>query len=60
MFANHPQIAKEFAAHTKNMKSLPEHKGQGGGDKPHHSGRGTKARINTAAEKMMFNSKFSK
>lgn len=27
---------------------------------PHHSGKGTPARINTAAEKTFFNSKFSK
>jgi len=27
--------------------------------KPHHSGKGTKARLNTAAEKMFFNSKYS-
>lgn len=26
----------------------------------HHSGKGTKARLNTAASKMMFNSKYSK
>lgn len=26
MFANQPEVAKEFAAHTPNMKSLPEHK----------------------------------
>lgn len=26
MFAKHPQIAKEFAAKTKDMESLPEHK----------------------------------
>jgi hypothetical protein len=27
--------------------------------KPHHSGKGTKARLNTAAEKMMFGSRYS-
>ena len=25
MFAKHPKIAKEFAAHTPDIKSLPEH-----------------------------------
>ena len=28
--------------------------------KAHHSGKGTRARLNTAAEKHMFNSQFSK
>ena len=28
--------------------------------KPHHSGKGTRARLNTAAEKRMFNSQYSK
>lgn len=51
MFANHPQIAKEFAAKTKNMKDLPEKKFQG---------KGTRARLNTAAEKHMFGGKYSK
>lgn len=27
---------------------------------PHHSGKGTRARLNTAAEKTFFGSKFSK
>ena len=26
MFAKHPEMAKEFASKTENMKSLPEHK----------------------------------
>jgi hypothetical protein len=26
MFARHPEIAKEFASHTRSIKSLPEHK----------------------------------
>ena len=50
MFAKHPKIAKEFAAHTKSIKALPEH----------HSGKGTRSRLNTAAEKHMFNSRLSK
>lgn len=25
MFANHPKIAKEFAAATPNIKALPQH-----------------------------------
>jgi hypothetical protein len=28
MFAKHPKIAKEFAAATPSIKSLPEHKKQ--------------------------------
>ena len=28
--------------------------------RPHHSGTGTRARLNTAAEKLFFGSKFSK
>lgn len=28
MFANHPEIAKEWAAKTPNMKKLPERKGE--------------------------------
>lgn len=49
MFAKKPALAKEFAAKTPSIKALP-----------HHSGKGTKARLNTAAEKMMFSSKYSK
>ncbi|MHB8484012.1 MAG: hypothetical protein ACYDBV_15045 [Nitrospiria bacterium] len=30
MFANHPQIAKEFAAKTPSIKKLPEHVGKEG------------------------------
>lgn len=51
LFATKPQLAKEFASKTSNIKALPE--------KAHHNGKGTKARLNTAAEKMLF-SKFSK
>jgi len=29
-------------------------------EKPHHTGKGTRARLNTAAEKMFYQSKFSK
>lgn len=25
MYAKHPKLAKEFAAHTESIKSLPEH-----------------------------------
>lgn len=53
MFANHPEIAKEFAAHTKSIKALPIKAG-------HHSGKGTKARLNTSAEKKFFGSQYSK
>lgn len=28
-------------------------------EKPHHSGKGTRARLNTAAERHMFNAKYS-
>ncbi len=52
MFAKHPNMAKEWAAKTSSIKALPE--------KAHHSGKGTRARLNTAAEKHMFNSKYSK
>ena len=52
MFPKHPKIAKEFAQKTKSIKALPE--------KVHYSGKGTRARLNTAAEKMMFNTKASK
>lgn len=50
MFAKKPALAKEFASKTPSIKALPAH----------HSGKGTKARMNTAAEKMMFKSKYSK
>lgn len=50
MFAKKPKLAKEFASKTPNMKSLPQH----------HNGKGTKARLNTAAEKNFFGSKHSK
>lgn len=50
MFAKHPTIAKEFASKTPSISKLPEH----------HSGKGTRARLESAAEKMMFNSKRSK
>lgn len=56
MKANHPEIAKEFAAHIPDKKALPEVKAE----KPHHSGKGTRARLNTAAEKHMFGSQYSK
>lgn len=56
MFAKKPALAKEFASKTPDMKALPEHKEM----KPHHSGKGTRARLNTAAEKHFFNSKYSK
>lgn len=48
MFAKHPKIAKEFAAKTPSIKTLPK-----------YSGKGTRARLNTAAEKM-FSAKVSK
>ena len=50
MFANKPKMAKEWASKTPSIKSLPEH----------HSGKGTKARLNTAAEKKFFGSRYSK
>lgn len=52
MFAKHPEMAKKWAKETPNMKELPE--------KKHHSGKGTRARLNTAAEKHVFNIKSSK
>jgi hypothetical protein len=50
MFANKPAMAKEWASKTPSIKALPKH----------HSGKGTKARLNTAAEKHFFKSKVSK
>ena len=50
LYANHPKIARKFAEHS-GKKPLPE---------VHHSGKGTKARLNTAAEKNFFGSKESK
>lgn len=49
MFANKPILAKEFAAKTPSIKELPVH----------HSGKGTRARLNTAAEKHIFNQRSS-
>jgi len=51
MFTNKPNMAKEWATKTPSIKALPEKKFQG---------KGTRARLNTAAEKHMFNSKYSK
>ncbi len=51
MFAKHPNMAKEWAAKTPDIKSLPEKKFQG---------KGTRARLNTAASKAFFGSKYSK
>ena len=74
-FANKPAMARKWASHTKDMKSLPMHKeasekGHGQAhekkeSKPiekaeHHSGKGTRARLNTAGQKMFFGRKVSK
>lgn len=48
MFANKPKMAKEFAAKTPSINTLPK-----------YSGKGTRARLNTAAGKMMFGRKAS-
>ncbi len=48
--------AKTWADETPNIKKLPEHEKD---MKKHHSGKGTKARLNTAADKMFFGSKHS-
>ena len=50
MFSKKPELAKEFASETSSIKALPEH----------HSGKGTRARLNTIAEKSFFSSKQSK
>ena len=50
MFAKHPKIAKEFASKTPSIKALPEKK---------FSGKGTRMRLNTAAEKHMFKRNYS-
>ncbi len=42
--------AKTWAKETPNIKKLPAH----------HSGKGTRARLNTAAEKAFFKTKVSK
>ena len=47
MFAENPDMALRWAKDTKN-KDLPE--------KKHHSGKGTRARLNTASEKHLFGS----
>lgn len=44
--------ARTWAHETPSIKSLPAHK--------HHSGKGTRARLNTVAEKHFFKSKLSK
>ncbi len=51
MFSQKPKLAKEFAAKTPSIKALP--------NKVKYSGKGTKARLNTAAEKNFFGSKSS-
>lgn len=50
MFANKPNMAKEWASKTPSIKALPAH----------HSGKGTRKRLNTVAEKKFFGSKYSK
>lgn len=43
MFAKHPKMAKEWAKKTPSISALPK-----------YSGKGTKARLNTAASKHFF------
>ncbi len=43
MFSQKPKIAKEFASKTPSIKALPK-----------YSGKGTRKRLNTAAEKTFF------
>lgn len=50
MFANKPEMAKEWASKTPSIEALPKH----------HKGKGTRKRLNTAAEKNFFGSKISK
>lgn len=45
-------LSKDLAQEIKPEEEPKE-------ERPHHSGKGTRARLNTAAEKMMFSSKFS-
>jgi len=52
MYSNKPQMADEWAAHTKSMSKLPARKT--------YDGKGTKARLNTYAEKSFFKSTSSK
>ncbi len=49
LFANKPKVAKEFAAKTPSVKALPK-----------YAGKGTRARLDTAANKMFFGTKRSK
>ncbi len=51
-----PTVNGKHYTYTKEgMKAAAQAK-----EMKHHSGKGTKARLNTAAEKHMFNSKVSK
>lgn len=43
---------KQLIVQKEKAKSSPK-------VEPHHSGKGTKARVNTMAEKLLFNSKVS-
>lgn len=43
-FTKHPKITKEFMGKTQSTEASPAH----------HSGKGTRARLNTAANKMFF------
>ncbi len=52
MYANKPAMARRWQADTPKGTKLPE--------KVHHSGKGTRARLNTAAEKHFFKNKTSK
>lgn len=52
MYANKPAMAKRWQADTPKGESLPE--------KVHHSGKGTRARLNSVAEKKFFGSRYSK
>ena len=47
--------AKTWAKETPNIKKLPEHKKY----EKKYGGKGTKARLNTAADKMFFGNKHS-
>lgn len=56
MYAKHPQMANEFAEKTPSMAKLPEKVE----DKPKHAGKGTRARLDTSAERNFFNPRYKK
>lgn len=52
--AHKPEVAKKFMEHGRAIKNSIKNF-----VRPKYEGKGTRARLNTAAEKMMFNTKYS-